>query len=942
MKKKKLHQYEILKIETNRFVTKKGSKYIINPLCLSYREALEDGMVVQIQSNQLTNKLEDYYSSLGQPMPKMIEMIVNIVVPSDAKKSGEKEYAELAKKGFSLNGKHYVRLYSGSGQIRRNTITFIREDLYEPIFTSLLCGLTLKDFGNDFNAAKFNAYCGLNMSGCHLLPDELTPKVCIVDDFEQIRPHNTVNYVTEEKVRYITLPEDDYILKDDESEFIIDGDKAIRKTDGVEFTIHYGIAKHIQSVPYDEIEDSPALNSFDGQGLMSIEWAKNVGSYLGWDYIPSELIIRAPWVKGLLVTIDFKEWFKEHGITEITDSFGKKRLIAELDCIISKSQFKMHKIYKAKCSPMGINAWDYHTQSMVQNRLKWGVVKPNKPDDETKALNYQYLQALQLSNADIESLCKRTEEFLRKLNSGNIDEVYENLIVNAKGFDDEEDSDNCNYKAFFQKVIEKNPDFINDKHIRELIFKECSTKLQGAKIGKILIRGNFQFCVADPIAQLEWIAHNHAGKDIEIKGVVPAGCVYSNYWLNADDYTEKITLLRSPLIDRNEIAKRTLIDVPVHYFKHLHSGIIYSIHDLTSLQQGGCDFDGDIIFSTNDEIIAKGSLDFATAKPLYYQLQSTDLVGSITLANIIEADVRGLNSAVGSISNKGVSLYAMLDKYDVDSYEYDKIYKSIVALGQVVGMEIDRIKTAVAPTFPLEWQSIQAKRAQNRNFDEVTQISELEQNGIYRHNSIVPSTKPYFFRYCYKYIDDAIKALEKSTNKVSIRNFKKNLATLVEESINGEATDEMQTLYKQFVKSYPVINTDCIVNHICHHFEDFEATIHRQTYSEGVNLLEKYIKSTPDEDMIKLASTIIHDYIRFKRWMAKSNNSNRTTNDKEKIKKSNEAMKMMRNYYRDKVIEIADGDLQMAFDILMCVAKSNHNLVWEVMDDYLLEIIKRG
>jgi len=942
MKKKKLHQYEILKIETNRFVTKKGSKYIINPLCLSYREALEDGMVVQIQSNQLTNKLEDYYSSLGQPMPKMIEMIVNIVVPSDAKKSGEKEYAELAKKGFSLNGKHYVRLYSGSGQIRRNTITFIREDLYEPIFTSLLCGLTLKDFGNDFNAAKFNAYCGLNMSGCHLLPDELTPKVCIVDDFEQIRPHNTVNYVTEEKVRYITLPEDDYILKDDESEFIIDGDKAIRKTDGVEFTIHYGIAKHIQSVPYDEIEDSPALNSFDGQGLMSIEWAKNVGSYLGWDYIPSELIIRAPWVKGLLVTIDFKEWFKEHGITEITDSFGKKRLIAELDCIISKSQFKMHKIYKAKCSPMGINAWDYHTQSMVQNRLKWGVVKPNKPDDETKALNYQYLQALQLSNADIESLCKRTEEFLRKLNSGNIDEVYENLIVNAKGFEDDEDSDDCSYKAFFQRVIEKNPDFINDKHIRELIFRECSTKLQGAKIGKILVRGNFQFCVADPIAQLEWIAHNHAGKDIEIKGVVPAGCVYSNYWLNADDYTEKITLLRSPLIDRNEIAKRTLVDVPVHYFKHLHSGIIYSIYDLTSLQQGGCDFDGDIIFSTNDEIIAKGSLDFATAKPLYYKLQSTDLVGSITLANIIEADVRGLNSAVGSISNKGVSLYAMLDKYDVDSYEYDKIYKSIVALGQVVGMEIDRIKTAVAPTFPLEWQSIQAKRAQNRNFDEVTQISELEQSGIYRHNSIVPATKPYFFRYLYNYIDDAIKTLEKSTNKVSIRNFERKLETLIEECINGEATDEMQTLYKQFIKSYPVINTDCIVNHICHHFEDFEKSIHKQTYSEGVYLLENYIKYTPNEDIIRLATTFLQDYVRFRRWMAKNNNSNKSTNEKEKTKKSNEAMKMMKNFYRDKMLEIANGDLQMAFDILMYTAKSNYDLVWEIMDEYLLEIIKRG
>ena len=114
------------------------------------------------------------------------------------------------------------------------------------------------------------------------------------------------------------------------------------------------------------------------------------------DYTPAELIIRAPWVKGLLAAVPFPEYFAERGITKITDAFGKVRRIDDIDVLLSKSQFKMFKIYKAKCDAMGINAWDYHVQSMIDNHLRWGVARGSKKkDDDEKSLNYQYLQALQ-------------------------------------------------------------------------------------------------------------------------------------------------------------------------------------------------------------------------------------------------------------------------------------------------------------------------------------------------------------------------------------------------------------------------------------------------------------------------------------------------------------------------------------------------------------------
>lgn len=938
MKRKRLAQYSIYKLATDRFCESSGKKIKINELSITERAALENGEIVSIQSNQLTNAIKEYYGMKNISKSFFIDKIVNIHVEPESKKQGEREYQELAKRGFIVNGFKYVRILSGSGQIRNNTITFIREELYSPIIKILLCGLDFSDFGDDFNAAKFNAYSGLNMSGCHLLPFELNPRVCIVDDYEAIRPANVVNHVTENEVHYITLPEGELIIDDSMIDFDIAGQKAVRKADGVEFTIYKGIHKMIEQKPYNEIAGSPELNSFDGQGLMSPEWAEKVAEYLGYGYTPAEMIIRAPWVKGLLATVPFHEYFAERGITEITDAFGKVRKIDELDCLISKSQFKMFKIYKMKCAGTGINPWDYHVSAMIQNKLHWGVVKPNgKRDDEEKALNYQYLQALQLGNDDIEELCSRTKDFLEKLNSGDIQEVYNNLVVHHKQF---EDIGNDDSKKLFQRVIECNPAFINDRYIRNQIFKECETKMNGAKLGKLLIRGNFQFCVADPLAQLQWIEKNHCGSDIDVVGMVPAGHIYSNYWMNAADKTDEVVLMRSPLIDRNEIAKRILVQDSCKWFRYLNSGIIMSIHDLTPLQEGGCDFDGDIIYSTNNPVVAKGCYSYEDAKPLYYSLDSTQLVGAITQENIVQADIRGLNSKVGTISNKAGTLYAMLEKYHPDSKEYHKIYDSVVALGQIVGMEIDRIKTAVYPTMPFEWDSLQIKSKQTEDGERIRMMSDDETEGVFTHNNLVPIVKPYYFRYNYQYIDDAIKQLDRVFNEVSTMNYGFKLEELIRRCEAGEANEEMNQLYEQYKRAYPVINTDCVVNHVCHYFEQLEKDIQRKVRTDGSNMLKEYADcDSLDLKKLDKVKEMLAGYTRFKRMTVKANNAATADNNGAIKKKAFNMMDMVKHYYQELIMDYFNGDAEQAFSYLVKAAESE-NIVWEIMDVYILSVIK--
>ena len=944
---KNINTHEIYKIDIDRIVSVDKKKFSICPLSLSKIEALNNGELIRIQENQLTHKIFDYFGSITIDMT---EMIINVHVPAELKTKGEKMYLELARNGFDCNGYHYVRLASGSGQIRRNTITFIREDIYKPVMNDLLCGLTFDDFGNDFNAAKFNAYFGLNMSGCHLLPVSLAPRVCVVDDMEIIRPHDKVNYVTERNVDYITLPQEDYILSADDTDYIIQNGKAIRKSDGVVFTIRHGIHKEITVMHYDEIENSHCINSFDGQGLMCPEWARKVSNYLRFGYHASEMIIRAPWCKGLLATVNFHAWFAEHGIDEITDSFGTIHKVKDIDVILSKSQFKMHKVYEAKCESMDVNPWEYLVKCMNHNNLRWGIVKPNKPDDYEKALNYQYLEALDLESEDVEKLCQRTIDFFRKLNSGNIEEVYRCLVGNANTYDEEDMTNDDDYEKKdddsrhrFQKALDANHDLINDKYVRSLILSECENRLNGAKLGKIIVRGNYQFCVSDPIAQLEWIAKNHCGLDIDVVGFIPSGYIYSNYWKEAKDNNGTVILLRSPLIDRNEIAKRKVMHSSEKYFEYLLSGLILPIHDLTALGCGGCDFDGDILFSTNDYYIAKGSYDFGIAKPLYYNLPNISIVGMINNENLTQADIRGLNSKVGQISNKSASLYAMLEQCGKYTIDYANVYRSIIVLGQIVGMEIDRIKTGVKPTLPLEWKPLQVewKKSNNLYEDDVMITSEQEAQGIYRHNSFVPDIKPYFLKYNYHYLDKDMRQLRYTFNRASVINFGMKFEELEAVCLHGrEATDEMQKFYHSYVRSYPVNDSDCVVNHISHLFEQLHFDLHKQISKDGRNMLKDFVLcDLSDKEMLNDVQNAYDGYRRFLRVEMKKSRSNCKDGNKEIKKHNSDIFESMREHYK-KVIRKVCGNSQSAFDYLVCVSKGYEKIVFDLLGDEIFILVR--
>ena len=148
------NQYYIYKIPSNKITKLKT---------YSFKEASKDGCVVSIGDNLVLAKIREYYGENGdhvslynkvqdirKEMKKIrklptstenVEAIKNFQSQLDnllfvddivnIKVVTKKEYRELGRKGFDLNGKHYVRFMVGSGQMRRNTVTFINEELFD-------------------------------------------------------------------------------------------------------------------------------------------------------------------------------------------------------------------------------------------------------------------------------------------------------------------------------------------------------------------------------------------------------------------------------------------------------------------------------------------------------------------------------------------------------------------------------------------------------------------------------------------------------------------------------------------------------------------------------------------------------------------------------------------------------------------------------------------
>ena len=539
--------YYIYKIPSNKI--KSLTKY-------SFKEARENGDIVAIGDNLVISKIQQYHkknkssSELFKEVEDIRKEIKKLKKLSSSKENGrkinelyekidrtifiddivnikvksKKEYREISKKGFDLNNRHYVRFLCGSGQMRRNTITFVDERLKDFLEKHLMCGLQGKI--KKINLAKLSAYYALSLSSVVWVD---TPRVCVIKDFE--------NTIKKQEVNFINTNND-----------------------------------------IEKIEKDFTINCADGQGLISPEMARRWSENMKLEYTACSFIVRTCWVKGAVHTFDFREYAKVYGISEIKDRWGKKYNIDDIDILISESQFKMYKYYES---------WDEYLTNFNKYKLKWGVARVNKDEEEECDLtNYQYLQALDMKKQDVEELTAYTKNWIKSICSG--EDLY-TLAYNVGISNPELPLENIinDLGSTFTKLITKNKEFLQDNIVKRKIYNSIKESIRKAKIGKVWVRGNYQFIISDPIQQCR------AALGLKIESTLKPNEIYSSWW-NKRINKEELILCRSPLTIPSEICKVKLsknLESFHYWYKHLYTGLILSVEDINTIRCSDCDFE---------------------------------------------------------------------------------------------------------------------------------------------------------------------------------------------------------------------------------------------------------------------------------------------------------------------------------------------------------------
>ena len=473
-------------------------------------------------------------SGLRQQIDNLLLMpeIINVKVDDT------KAYKQICKHGFVCNGEKYVRLLCGAGMGRRATVSFCQEKIYAQLDEILRNGLVI----DEINIAKYNAYYGLYMSGTY---DVSTPRFIVIPDCEISITGNKVDFIVDDK-KIMPSGEEVDCRRVEERDFVFEA------------------------------------NVFDGAGLISPRMAYQWSKDLELSYIPSNFIVRSAFIKGMVSVFDFHRFAEmyaekdETGKHKIKDCYGHEHYVEDVDVILTVSQFKMKKMYTSLEEYMGYAKMYGHV---------WGVSRfPKANDKEYSLLNYQYLQTLDLDDEGIADITEYTEDWLRKICSG--DELYTKLFAYGVGSEKQGvDKALAHTDTGYIKALCADFDLFEDDYIRRKIFQLAQKKIDEAKIGRLWVRGNYQTMIPDPYALAQYAF------GLEVTGLLPKDCHYSQFWVERG--VEKVDCLRSPMVDASEHKVSSIIcnkEIECWY-QYLYSGIVMNIWGLDTIVHSDSDFD---------------------------------------------------------------------------------------------------------------------------------------------------------------------------------------------------------------------------------------------------------------------------------------------------------------------------------------------------------------
>lgn len=449
---------------------------------------------------------------------------------------------------------HYKMLFRTPAKAKIGSVMFIDEKLYDRAYKWLTMGLGKKMPLHNAKIVEMSAYAPLTTS-------------TIID-----RLHIDV---------------DNILFVSDVDSFYTTMANVVRAE---EYTDNNGEIKKMCVVDRKKTDVKNTL--FDGQGLVE---SSTLPSYINGMVLLRNHFFKACFFRTHIQKF-FKDWCDENGkdyeTYEVTDYFGKKKLLKNIKAITTENAIKWKKFSDL----MGRDPYSYWANIVRKDGCLWGVVKTDHPSKlgRQQQLSYQMLNVLPATQEEINDICKDSVEYVELLKRDN-DEFEKFLRKNAN---------DVNHYEMMADLYDHNHEFGESKWFRlekSYVIKAYINKLRQ---GKIFVNGDNLTLCGNPYALLLHAVGDDWKKDNTL--VYEDGTIQCYTKRFGDG--EYICGFRSPNNSMNNVG----------YFHNIHHPLMEKYFDFsenivaincigTDVQSrmNGCDFDSDFVLATNHPVMVE-------------------------------------------------------------------------------------------------------------------------------------------------------------------------------------------------------------------------------------------------------------------------------------------------------------------------------------------------
>lgn len=522
-----------------------------------------------------------------------------------------------ANEGFRINGISYKRLLCTTGGVKTSTVVYVSDKIHQEL---------KKRLSNNHNIniplvpAKYSAYEALAASGSNVVSWPMSGDSKI--------PGGTI------------------VVKDVMTKFLAD---VIDVDDS-----NYPNEPMVELKCNQEFEN----NASDGCGIMTIELAKRWNGELcgNYDKPLCGCNLRNAFTKGMVFPFDIIKFAEEiNGASDehpdkylIEDVWGTKRDIRDAHLILTESQLKLWNCY---------NSWEDYYNSCIENKYTFRVAKTASDYDdmdEVRQLNYQFIAPLRLTQEDVKELIKPTVDEISDILGGD----YRKTLVYLCG--SKLNDDNIMNADIISRAIMANPTLIGDDYVLNRVRRMIKRRITDAKIGVLDVRGNFQILSGDLYA----LAQSMFG--MKVTGLLKSGEIYSKFWLNRG--VDEVLCYRAPMSNEHSIVRQHICtnEDAKSWFKYMESIAIVNAWDTMPAALNGFDFDGDLLFTTDNEVLMRRQKNLPALRCIQHKAKKE----LITEENLIQSNMNGFGSQIGQITNRCTSMTSLMANYSEDDEEY--------------------------------------------------------------------------------------------------------------------------------------------------------------------------------------------------------------------------------------------------------------------------------